>query len=55
MNVILLHTNQRNVSAGHLQGGDNKKTVTINVSELSERLINTDTLIVVAFPSLPTW
>jgi hypothetical protein len=41
MNVILLNINHRHISASHLQGGEYKHTVTINVSELSEWRINT--------------
>lgn len=49
MNVLLLNINHWHVSAGHLQGGESKNIITINVSELSERRVNTDTLIAILF------
>jgi hypothetical protein len=41
LNVVLLNITHRHVSAAHLQSGENKHTVTINVSGLSEWRFNT--------------
>jgi hypothetical protein len=49
MHVILLNSNHRHVSAGHLQGGENKNTIITDVSELSKRRVNTDRLIEILF------